>query len=118
MYVEKICWIGNEEADVYVSDGTVSLKCFSYPCKLKNGDVLYYPLKCLGVENIMLLEHFENEFVMKGIYEYNYHIVGKYLGNGIIRVNNIDIYVNDYLIPKDIQKDSFICLDVDRFDIY
>ena len=118
MYVKGIFRIGNEEADVYVSDGNILLKCFSHPCKLKLGDVLSSPLKCLDIENIMLAEPSENEVAIKGSYEYNYHIIGKYMGKGIIRVSYIDIFVDEYLIPKDIQRNSLICFDIDRFDIY
>ncbi len=118
MYVEDIFRIGNEEADVFVSDGNISLKCFSHPCKLKPGEVLSSPLKCLDIENIMLVESSENEVAIKGSHEYNYHIIGKYMGKGIIRVGDIDIFVDEHLIPKDIQSNSLICFDVDRFDIY
>ncbi len=122
MYVEDIFWIEDEEADVYVSDGKITLKCFSYPCKLKKGDVVNTPLECLGEENIMLYEPSENtsenEIAVKGTYEYNYHLVGKYIGEGLIRVSDIDICVNKCLVPKDIRKNSVVCFDVDRLDIY
>ena len=121
MFIESISWIDEEsqEAEVIVSDGHISVLCFSHPFNKNVGDSLTEPIYCLDAENIIIA----NERVYnakKGDSAFGYSICGKLIekNSNTILLGNIELCLEDAYMPTDIPEGSFVEFDVTRLSLY
>ncbi|MBA4538854.1 hypothetical protein H1Z61_17580 [Bacillus aquiflavi] len=119
--IKKINWIDEhaKEADVIISDGEFSLKCFSCPFELKEGQEFEDYIYCLDIQYVYVVE--SNKYVINQIDEGYEHILqGKLIDieNKILRIGKLQIDISNGYIPKDILKNQFIEVKVSRLDLY
>ncbi|MDR1159579.1 MAG: hypothetical protein LBK69_03035 [Syntrophomonadaceae bacterium] len=121
MFVKSIDWIDEEaqEAEVIVSDGSVSILCFSHPFKKNVNDILAEPIHCLDAENVAVSEE-QVAYANRSNTTFGYSICGKLADkeNKIALLGNIKLCLEDAYIPDSIPEGSFIAFDVSRFDLY
>lgn len=121
MYIEEIEWLDKEgkEAIVKVANNANILRCFSCPCTYNIGDVLTEPLECLDVQSIILCETNENSIEKLGD-TFKYKLKGevKDVQNGIVKVFDFELHIDEEYIPGDILNGMYIQFSVSRIDIW
>lgn len=119
--VKEINWINesSKEAEVIISDGILTLMCFSQPFNYEVGDELKEPLYCYEVRNVMKSD--EEGFISeKQDNAFAYFLRGKLIDsrNKLVMVGGVKISLEDYSIPIDLKDDDIIEFTVQRLDIY
>jgi hypothetical protein len=121
MYIESIKWLDEaiREAEVTVSDGHMSIVCFSHPLSKKINVNLTEPVYCLNPENIVTSIG-QAGFAKKYDNAFGYLICGKLIDkhNRIVLLGNIMLCLEDAYLPTDILENSFIEFSVSRLTIY
>ncbi|WP_225534667.1 MULTISPECIES: hypothetical protein [unclassified Enterococcus] len=109
--------IDSGEADILLSDGTYSIECFCSDCNLSEGDVFSDILYGFNVKNIV--KNFNEEYVIDQK-NGNYSIQGKLVDKDgeILQIGELKIDISDGDIPKDIDKNDYVEVDISRIDIY
>ncbi len=117
--VKKIEWIdeAEKEADVTISDGNYSVKCFSSPFMLQENENFMDKIQCLDIENIF--KSFETDpMIVKKDGFYEYFLRGKLEDDKVFRIGELKIDISDAYIPGDIYVGDIIEFSVSRLDIY
>lgn len=121
MYIKEIEWLDeeNKEAVLNVVSGMHSIKCFSYPCKHKIGDILTEPLECLETKNVVLCRVPEED-IKKLEKPFKYRICGKLKckEESILEVYGFKIHLDENMIPNDIKDGAYIQFISSRIDIW
>lgn len=123
MYIKSIFWLDREsrEAEVTVSDGHVSLLCFSHPCNKDINDNLSEPIHCLDAKNIVLALNNEAEGYEKDENDYfASSICGKLIDkkNQIVLLGAIKLCLDNADMPGDILEGSYISFRASRLDVF
>lgn len=119
--VKKISWTSKDalEATVLISDDKYEFECFSQPCKLRLNQEIEEYIYCFNNKNIIKVS--ERECIINKHYEsLAYYIVGCIVDKdeGLVKVGNIMIKLEENSIPKDIVKYDYISFYTQRLDIY
>ncbi|MBM7687490.1 hypothetical protein BCR24_07610 [Enterococcus ureilyticus] len=117
--VKKVNWIDIDsgEADILLSDGTYSIECFCSDCNFSEGDTFSDILYGFNVRNIV--KSFNEEYVIdekNGSYSIQGKLVDK--DSEILQIGEFKIDISDGDIPKDIDKNDYLEVDISRIDIY
>lgn len=121
MYIEEIKWLDKQEKEAMlkVVSGGESLKCFSYPCSYNVGDILIEPLECLDTDNIVLCETQGNSIEkMEGAFKYRLKGELKDTKDGIVKVYDFKLHIDEGKIPKDIMNGMYVQFVVSRIDVW
>ncbi|MBS6005907.1 MAG: hypothetical protein KIB43_03020 [Clostridium baratii] len=119
--VKKISWISKDalEAIVLVSDNKYAFECFSQPCKLSLNQKIEENIYCFNNKNIIKVS--EKECIINKHYKsLAYDIVGCIVDKdeGLVKIGNIIIKLEENSIPKDIENYDYISFYTQRLDIY
>ena len=119
--VNALNWLSEEakEAEVFLSDGTFNLVCFSHPFKGNVGsiiDQLLYTFNAkkiykLNLERIFLVENEKGTFIHK--------LIGEVINKDKNRVKVGEFILElDSSLPGDVQNGNYISFICERIDIY
>lgn len=117
--VQKLNWLDEEsgEADITLTDGKYSLDCFCSDCNLLMGDTFSDMLYGFNIQNIMRSLS-PKDLVNKN--NENYHLQGvlRNKEESIMQVGEFKIDLSEGDIPKDINENEYIEVEISRIDIY
>ncbi len=122
MKIVAIEYLGEDEADVIISDGNFSCCAFAHPFNQNLGDIISTPLLPLDV--IGLMRACDKNFCIKqheqNPHSYYYDIVGIILISQktiMVKVGDIIFDLSDADIPKDICHGEMVEFTVSRIDL-
>jgi len=117
--VKKVYWIDEDsrEADILLSDGTYSIKCFCSDCTFSEGDTVSEIIYGFNVKNIV--KSLNEDYVIDEKND-NYYIQGKIINreSDILQIGEFKIDLSDGNIPKDINQSDYIEVNISRIDVY
>ena len=121
MFVQEINWLDPvaHEAEITVTDGEFSIKCYSYPCYYLPGEVLVDRLECFDAKEVVRVRG-ERPSVYKQGMAFGYFLCGKVIdyATGEICIGKLRIGIDRYAIPGDISNGDFVCFSTSRVDVW